>query len=175
MNLAPFLATHLQYTIWATSRTLESVRGVSPEEWTRHQGDSIGGLRPTMIHLLNADLFFQMLLAGQPVDRSRYWRPKDATVFPSFDGFEAAHLGVLEGYAPFVAALSGPDAEAFAAEPVEFFGAPCPRWQVAATSVNHATYHRGQVANLLRQLGRPAMSTDLPRFYFERDGKAFPN
>ncbi|MGH7554230.1 MAG: DinB family protein, partial [Longimicrobiales bacterium] len=34
--------------------------------------------------------------------------------------------------------------------------------------VNHSTYHRGQVATMLRQLGEAAVSTDLVLFYRER-------
>jgi len=31
--------------------------------------------------------------------------------------------------------------------------------------VNHATYHRGQLATMLRQLGRTPPATDLVRYY----------
>jgi uncharacterized damage-inducible protein DinB len=35
--------------------------------------------------------------------------------------------------------------------------------------VNHATYHRGQVTTMLRQLGAPApKSQDLSRYYREK-------
>ena len=33
--------------------------------------------------------------------------------------------------------------------------------------VNHASYHRGQLVTMLRQLGHPAVNTDLIRFYRE--------
>jgi uncharacterized damage-inducible protein DinB len=38
--------------------------------------------------------------------------------------------------------------------------------------VNHGTYHRGQVATMLRQLGSKAESTDLIFYYRERAAKA---
>src|SRR5262249_57356557 len=37
--------------------------------------------------------------------------------------------------------------------------------------VNHHTYHRGQVATLLRQLGREPVSTHLPLFFFEDESR----
>ena len=40
-----------------------------------------------------------------------------------------------------------------------------PRWQVFRHIVNHGTYHRGQIANMLRQLGVKPPSTDL--FYWD--------
>ena len=42
-------------------------------------------------------------------------------------------------------------------------------WQMVLQVVNHASYHRGQVTTLLRQLGAPpAKSMDLIPFYRER-------
>jgi uncharacterized damage-inducible protein DinB len=41
-----------------------------------------------------------------------------------------------------------------------------PFWQMAQHVVNHATYHRGQMTTMLRQLGAPpAKSMDLIAFY----------
>ena len=43
-----------------------------------------------------------------------------------------------------------------------------PLWQILHQLSNHATYHRGQVVTLLRQLGAKAVSTDLIGFYREQ-------
>ena len=43
-----------------------------------------------------------------------------------------------------------------------------PFWQMLQHVVNHASYHRGQVTTMLRQLGAaPAKSCDLITFYRE--------
>jgi uncharacterized damage-inducible protein DinB len=43
-----------------------------------------------------------------------------------------------------------------------------PLWQIVAHLVNHATYHRGQVTTMLRQLGaKPAQSTDMITYFRE--------
>ncbi len=43
-----------------------------------------------------------------------------------------------------------------------------PLWQMVAHVVNHASYHRGQVTTLLRQLGAvPAQSTDMITYFRE--------
>jgi uncharacterized damage-inducible protein DinB len=42
-------------------------------------------------------------------------------------------------------------------------------WQMIVHLVNHGSYHRGQVATLLRQLGAvPAQSTDMIVFFREQ-------
>jgi uncharacterized damage-inducible protein DinB len=38
--------------------------------------------------------------------------------------------------------------------------------------VNHASYHRGQVATMIRQLGAKPIATDLIFFYRERAAQA---
>jgi uncharacterized damage-inducible protein DinB len=47
-----------------------------------------------------------------------------------------------------------------------------PLWQMLQHLANHSTYHRGQVATLLRQLGAKPIATDLIGFYRERAAKA---
>jgi uncharacterized damage-inducible protein DinB len=43
--------------------------------------------------------------------------------------------------------------------------AASPLWQMLQHLINHGSYHRGQVTTMLRQLGRPAIATDLIVFY----------
>jgi uncharacterized damage-inducible protein DinB len=43
-----------------------------------------------------------------------------------------------------------------------------PLWQSMQHMVNHGTYHRGQVATMLRQLNAKPLSSDLIHFYRER-------
>ena len=42
-----------------------------------------------------------------------------------------------------------------------------PLWQIVLHVVNHGSYHRGQVTNMLRQLGVKPVNLDLVRFYRE--------
>lgn len=46
-------------------------------------------------------------------------------------------------------------------------------WQMLQHVVNHGTYHRGQIATMLRQMdAAPPRSMDLIDFYRERNRKA---
>jgi len=40
-----------------------------------------------------------------------------------------------------------------------------PIWQIVLHIVNHASYHRGQITTLLRQVGRTPTGTDLITYY----------
>jgi uncharacterized damage-inducible protein DinB len=43
-----------------------------------------------------------------------------------------------------------------------------PLWQMLQHLANHGSYHRGQVATMLRQLGAKPVGTDMIGFYRER-------
>jgi uncharacterized damage-inducible protein DinB len=47
-----------------------------------------------------------------------------------------------------------------------------PHWQMLQHVVNHQSYHRGQIATMLRQLGAKPISTDMIFFYRERPAVA---
>jgi uncharacterized damage-inducible protein DinB len=44
-----------------------------------------------------------------------------------------------------------------------------PFWQTLYQVVNHGTYHRGQITNMLRILDRQPVSTDIFLFFNEKD------
>jgi uncharacterized damage-inducible protein DinB len=47
-----------------------------------------------------------------------------------------------------------------------------PLWQSLHQLTNHASYHRGQIVTLLRQLGVKPVSTDLIMYYREQAAAA---
>ena len=49
-----------------------------------------------------------------------------------------------------------------------------PLWQMLQHLVNHCTYHRGQIATMLRQLGAKTLGTDLILYYREQALRAQP-
>jgi uncharacterized damage-inducible protein DinB len=65
--------------------------------------------------------------------------------------------------------------EADAQRPVNFITAKGlnvtqPFWQTLYQVVNHGTYHRGQVTNMVRILGRQPVTTDIFLFFREKSG-----
>ena len=47
-----------------------------------------------------------------------------------------------------------------------------PLWQSLHQLTNHASYHRGQIVTMVRQLGAKPISTDLIGYYREQVGAA---
>ena len=151
------LVLQLRYSAWATRRVLESATALSEEESQRELGNSYGGIRGTLTHIYQADaIWFDRLMGAPTGDLSRY----DPS--PNFSEW----LPLLDGYVKWAEALTPADWDRIAHyRNVKGETFQTPVWQIVLHVVNHATYHRGQITTLLRQLGRAPVATDLILYY----------
>jgi uncharacterized damage-inducible protein DinB len=154
MLLTPeFLAQQLNYSQWASRRLLALALTIPEEEATRH-------ILKTFQHIYYADRAWLCRIEGT---HSGYEDPApgpsladlDRDWWPLLDRFEAAIKTVEPAAVLAYKNLKG--------QPFER-----PYWQIALHVVNHGTYHRGQVASMLRQLGHQPPSTDLIYYYLEQ-------
>jgi len=150
------IAKLFAYGRWATARTLESVEALGPEELGRPVGGSFGSVQSTLAHLYGADWVW--------LER---WNGRSPASLPAaqeaadFAALRSKWEGVLEAHRVFVESLP----PARLNEPlsyVNFAGKNLtyPLGEVLVHVANHGTYHRGQIATLLRQLGKTPVSTD---------------
>ena len=153
----------LRYSAWASRRTLESVAPVPPEDLSRDLGSSYGGLHGTLAHIFQADaIWFDRLMGKPTTDLSAYDPPSHLAALSE------RWLAVLDGYVCWGEKLDAAGWDRIAhyrntkGEP---FAQPV--WQIVLHIVNHATYHRGQITTMLRQLGRTPIGTDLIAYYRE--------
>lgn len=151
------------YTLWADRLVRDAAREVRPEDLTREAGVSFGSLLGTLVHMLGSQRLWLSRFTGQapPVLPT----PQD---LPSFLTLAVAWEETHAELESFLAALTE---EQLAAEIAwtSTEGQPHarPLWQPAFHMVNHATYHRGQVASLLRQLGYQPPRTDMIHFFLK--------
>jgi uncharacterized damage-inducible protein DinB len=150
----------LLYTLWADRLCLDAVREVSPEHLTRDAGVSFGSVLGTLSHILSSQRRWLARLLGQSVP--------EPVSFPDLDTLAAAWAETSAELEAFLASLTD---EQLAAEvtwtPPESEAVTRPLWQPVLQMVNHSTYHRGQVASLMRQLGYQPPGTDLIRFFLK--------
>ena len=145
---------------WANARTLESVAPLTLEEYKRQVGGSFGSVQGTLAHLYGADWVWLERWHG----RSPRALPAAQQV-PTLDALRAKWREVEDGHAAFVRGVSEERMEEkltyvnFAGETWTY-----PLGEALLHVANHGTYHRGQVATLLRQLGKAPISTDYLRF-----------
>ena len=154
------LAKLFEYGRWANAKTLESVGPLTAEEFKRAIGGSFGSVHGTLAHLYGADWVWLERLQGRSPralpEPQEDWTPED---------FRRKWRPVEEGHAAVVAAAT-PDR---LTEPVTYVNFAGQTWtyplgEALLHVANHGTYHRGQIATLLRQLGKAPVSTDYLRF-----------
>ena len=148
------------YGRWANARTLDSVAPLTPEEYGRALGGSFGSVQGTLVHLYSADWVW--------LERWHGRSPRslgEAQQAPTLETLREKWREVEEGHAAFVRGLTE---ERLTQELtyVNFAGETWtyPLGEALLHVANHGTYHRGQVATLLRQLGKTPISTDYLRF-----------
>jgi uncharacterized damage-inducible protein DinB len=157
----------LDYHYWARDRMLEAVDRLSPDQFTRSMGNSFGSVRDTIAHIYSAEWVWY----------SR-WRGKSPTsmlapeLLPDPGSVRTAWLEHEQKVRAFFEPLDGAGI-ARVIEYTSLAGQPAASvlWHMLQHVVNHATYHRGQVTTLLRQLeAPPPRSMDLIAFYRESLG-----
>lgn len=146
-----------EYNRWANARSLEAASTVPREDFAKEVGGSFASLRGTLAHVYGAEwiwlerwrgtsprqLPFALDFPDVESIRSR-WRDVEREQKEFLDGLDGARLAEVISYVN----LKG-----------ETFAYPLGR--MLQHVVNHSTYHRGQVATILRQLGATPLSTDL--------------
>jgi uncharacterized damage-inducible protein DinB len=153
-----------EYNSWANRRVLDSCAALTPEQFTRDLGSSFKSVRDTLAHIMGAEWIWLERWHG----RSPQALLK-AEEFPDLDSLRVRWVEIERDLTDFVASQSDEDL-------VRVYnyktaaGAPfsSPAWQMLQHLANHGTYHRGQIATFLRQLGAKPQGTDLIAFYRQR-------
>lgn len=161
MNLAD-ASVWLDYHYWARDVMLDAVAPLSPEQFTRQTESSFRSIRDTAAHIYGADLIWYTRWMGQS--------PTSLLSYDSFSdvaAIRAAWADLERAVRPFINGL-GEQGLSRVVEYKLMNGQPgaSPFWQMLVHVVNHASYHRGQVTTLLRQVGAPPpKSMDMIAFF----------
>ncbi|HXJ15932.1 MAG TPA: DinB family protein [Candidatus Polarisedimenticolia bacterium] len=167
MDVADF-RTLYDFNSWANRRTLEASAALTPEQFTRDLGSSFRSVRDTLAHIYGAEWVWlerwhNRTPSGLPV----------AADFPDFESVRRRLTDIDRNLIDYVASLTPQDIQRI----VQFktlagVEISQPLWQCLQHLANHGSYHRGQVATMLRQLGAKPTGTDLIGFYRERSAQA---
>ena len=151
------------YTAWANARVLDAAAALTGEQFGRDLGSSFPSVRDTLGHIAAADWIWMERWQGRSPSAPPAWHPV-ATLGNLHERWGEV-LGAREAF------LADQTDETLA-QPLEYAsmrGASSaqPLWQQLQHVVNHATYHRGQVTTMIRQLGGSMVSTDLVTYLRE--------
>lgn len=145
------------YDAWANGLVFEAAAGLSAEQLVHPVTSSFPSVVATLAHVVGAEWVWL-----------RRWLGENPAGFPDWVASPAladlrARLSAIEGEREaFVAGLSDADlGRVVTYRNLAGRAFSDPRDGLIRHVVNHSTYHRGQVATQLRQLGVTPPSTDL--------------
>ncbi len=167
MNVEDFRLLY-DYNAWADHRALEACAALNAEQFTRDLGSSFPSVRDTLLHVMQVEWLW--------LERWHGRSPASFAAHGDYSDVEAIRRRWLEierVMLDYIASLSSEDVQRVVQHKTTA-GVPQsqPLWQMLQHVVNHGTYHRGQVAAMLRQLGAKPIATDLIFFYRERASQA---
>ena len=155
------LAMLTRYKLWADELVYAAVRALPEGEATRARATRFGNIGHTLNHVHVIDLIFQAHLQGRPHGFSA----RNTPTHPPLDALWESVASLDRWYVDYAAALS----DAQANERVEFRfvdggSGAMTRGEMILHAVNHATYHRGFVGDMMYQVPVTPPATDLPVF-----------
>ena len=159
------LRTMLDYHYWARDRLLDALEAVPPDGLRRDLGSSFKSIHETMVHTYAAEWAWHSRWNGTSPTALL---PADQ--FPDLAAIRRAWVELEEKVRAFVERLGDGGVEkAFDYTLLSGQAGSTPFWQMLQHVVNHASYHRGQVTTMLRQLGSaPAKPMDMIAYYRTR-------
>ena len=155
----------LDYHYWARDRMLAALDRLRPDEFTQFAESSFKSIRDTVVHILGAETVWYSRWCGNPQGMLK------SEAFSDVASIRSAWSELERGVRAFFQqlgeeginrrleykSLNGQQHSSSFAEMLQHV-------------VNHASYHRGQVITMLRQIGaQPPESTDLIGFYREME------
>jgi len=147
----------LAYTIWADRQMLRCLEEVPQEDLSRETGTSHGSVLGTFAHLLGAEQVWLSRFLGVPLRRL-----PGVEDFPTLEILSASFEDFWPQLEFFLASLTDGQLESdFTWTNTHGETSTAPYRQVLLHVVNHSTYHRGQIASQLRQMGHRPAGTDL--------------
>jgi uncharacterized damage-inducible protein DinB len=165
-DLKPALIDLLEFNDWAVRLLHAAVGQLSQDEWRREVGGSFGSIQGIMAHLVGAEWIWLERWKGVSPSLAPDWTrdPNASTLQRHWEAVAADRMEWIDARAD------------------EEFGLPVSYRRLDGEEsttrldvlvrhvVNHSTYHRGQVAAYLRDLGTTPPSSDLVMWDRGRSG-----
>jgi uncharacterized damage-inducible protein DinB len=152
------------YDEWATDRMLETVSALTQEQFDRDMKTSHTGVHGTLIHMCGADWVWLERWKGTSPGAlltpdelptldsiKQRWKAYRKEITDLLRSFDDTRVEMPVAYKDM---RGNPNSQPFS--------------QQMLHKINHASYHRGQVVAMVRQLGIKPQNTDLIGYYRSR-------
>lgn len=162
MNLSD-IKTLFDFNTWAQNRLMSVVETLNEDQYSKDMGSSHGGVQGTLVHILASLEMWHERWMGHSAKQLL-----GVNDVPTLSAAKKHWAETQEKLANFVKGLN----EAGLTKIITYTSTEgksysTPLWQMMQHLVNHATYHRGQIVTMLRQIGVKPPATDMI-FYFRQ-------
>jgi uncharacterized damage-inducible protein DinB len=167
-----------EYDRWANNRVLQAISALSAEQFTRSPGGSFRSVRDTLLHIIGG-VWSWLAYWKEPSSSSAFLTDlrtrRDALFNPdAFPNVAAVQLkwAEVEEETEFVNRMTNESLETM----VPFHKTEVRLAHLMQHLANHSTYHRGQIALMMRQLDAEPLAMDFHVFLVEgrREAAAAP-
>jgi uncharacterized damage-inducible protein DinB len=150
----------LQYNTWANRLIIEQVETFPLDLFDKHVGGSFGSIKSVMIHLLESDYLWLYRWKGNPLADIPAWQHTDLAEMKKI-------------WYPIQNEMVELSDKISSSENIKFItrkGLPftLPFGEIAVHLSHHGSYHRGQLTNMIRDLGQKPVATDYFLFYTKK-------
>lgn len=148
------------YNTWATERIFECLAALEPNQLKQELGGSFPSILATAEHTIAAEWVWLLRWQGDPQPAKPDWLPVD-----SFPTLLQIWQALEKNRQEFISGLTDKD---LADDSHYIFSSghagSKPLGRLLQHLINHSTYHRGQIAGMLRRLGIQPPATDMVLF-----------
>jgi uncharacterized damage-inducible protein DinB len=163
-DIGPVCQLNLEFMKWADETMLTALSQAPPDQVSQDRGSSFKSLFETLSHIYRGELIWLIRVQGQPDAKLA-----DVDSPPDLSALGQRWPAVHQGWIDWARSLSPEDwSKPLILRNSQGAELRSPLWQVAMHLVNHGSYHRGQLATMLRQAGIKPPGTDLIAFYRTR-------
>jgi len=158
------------YDRWANGRALQQSSTLSTEQFTRNLGGSFSSVRGTLVHIVGGEWIWLQFwkLPSHDADALATLRARRETIlapaqFPTLDALRPKWQEIEKELWDFVSGLTSESLEQL----IPVRNTQLKLVHTLQHLANHSTYHRGQLALMIRQLGAEPLPTDFHVFLAE--------
>jgi uncharacterized damage-inducible protein DinB len=159
-----------EYDRWANNRVLQAASALSPEQFTRDLGGSFRSVRDTLVHIIRSEwgwLTYWKATSHSAAFLEDLWDEDNPLfrpdAFPDVTGVRVKWAEVEKEQTEFVDSVT----EEGLRKSFPVLEKQLSLAHLMQHLANHSTYHRGQVASMMRQLGAKPLPTDFAFFLLQ--------
>ena len=159
-----------EYDRWANHRVLQAASALTAEQFTRDLGGAFHSLRDTLVHIVAGEWAW-LEYWNEPVPDDAFHADLDKRLaaifnpnaFPNVSAVQSKWAEVEKQQIEFVNRTTNESLERM----IPFRTKQVNLGQLMQHLANHSTYHRGQVALMMRQLNAEPLPTNFHEFLLE--------